>query len=72
MQLNIKKITVLLRDGHPDKITFDLDLTSPFPKMGYEPYASLDAEPGYGVQWCKDNFHIEPEVIDARNPRNPR
>lgn len=65
--IRIPKITVLLRDNHMDLVTIDLDMRpSILDGTGEIPSASVQATAGYGVQWVKENFSIEPEVIDAR------
>lgn len=61
--LRITKAVVITGSG-PDRISLELDCPTTFPNMGYEPYASLEAQKGFGVQWVKENIGLEPEVIN--------
>lgn len=67
--MNIKKAEVLLTRGS-DKVQLHTDLPCPFVKEALpsqQPLViSFDATYNTGVQYCKDNFGIDPEVIDVR------
>lgn len=65
LNLNVKSITVLLTDG-TDIITLHLDAESAFPEMKYNPTMKMEARQGYGVEYCKKIFNIEPEVKNVR------
>jgi hypothetical protein len=59
-------VTILLTNG-TDKIVFKTNLHSPYPAMGFEPYLSMEAAHGHGVQYCEKHFPgVQIEVIDAR------
>lgn len=68
MNLKIKHIKVGINSKGTDTIWLELDedVSSTFPIMAYAPYAKVNAEPGYGIQWVRDTFGIEPEVIDMK------
>lgn len=62
IDLDIKKITILLTSG-TDIITLHLNSVSPFPDMQYGPTLVMEAQHGYGEEYCKTVFGIEPEII---------
>ena len=64
--MKIIKALVLVGRG-PDRITLELDLPTPFPVMNYPAYVNIDTEPGYGTEYCRKYFEIEPEVISTRH-----
>lgn len=68
LNLKIKSVTVLLHEG-TDRITLELDAPSPFPAMKYKASATVEAEQGYGVEWSRLVFGVEPKIIDARGDR---
>jgi hypothetical protein len=67
--LRVKKATVLLRHGHPDVISLDLEAPSAFPAMGYVACARIEAGAGNGISWLRTNLpelKDVTEVIDTR------
>jgi len=62
-QINVTKITVLVRKGETDIVYFNAELTTPFPEMDYSASLKMEAKKGYGVKWVKENFGVEPFVI---------
>lgn len=68
--LKVKKAIILIGLG-TDRISLTLDLPSTFPAMGYEADAVIETQGGVGIEWCRANLGIEPEVIDARPERVP-
>lgn len=63
--LDIKKIIVILTNG-TDIITICLNSISPFPIEQYAPLLKMEAQQGYGVEYCRTVFGVEPIIIDAR------
>jgi len=68
MNLKIKHIKVGINSKGTDTIwlELDVDVSSTFPIMGYAPYAKIETEAGYGIQWVRDTFGIEPEIINMK------
>lgn len=65
--LPVKKITVLVNTGNTDTVYFSLDASTPYPNMGYEANAKMDARSGYGVEWVRQTFGRDPdEIIDLK------
>lgn len=62
--LNVKRVVVIMSNG-TDKIMMEVDAPTAFPEMRYEPCAEFEARHGYGAQWVRQVFGIEPEVIDT-------
>ncbi len=62
--LNVKRVSVLIRTNHKDRISFYLAASSPF-NNGEDACAEMDAAKGTGVDWVRDNMELEPEIIDA-------
>lgn len=64
--LAVTKITVLTTHG-TDLVVVDTTLPTPYPPEVSDQPLSLkfDVTKGRGVDYVKDNFHIEPEVIDT-------
>jgi len=48
----------------PYEVHILLDMPMPFPECGYEGNAKITVRAGYGVQWCKENLGVDPEVLD--------
>ena len=67
LALKVKKAVILIGRG-PDRISLTLDLPSTYPIMGYEAEAVIETQAGVGIEWCRKNLGLEPEVIDARPP----
>jgi hypothetical protein len=61
--MKILKITILLRKGHTDHITFETDLPSPFPVMKYDPLLTMEVQRKLGIQYIRDNFPDIPTTI---------
>lgn len=65
MNINISRAVVILGSG-TDKVVLTTDL--PLPAVTQEPLQlSFDAEYDTGVNYVKNTFDIEPEVINTRN-----
>jgi hypothetical protein len=81
ISLEIKSITVIVDNCGPDTLYFnstrlrihaeELEIPSPFPALGYAPCLKMEAAQGYGVEWCRKTFGIEPTVIRMQNPSGP-
>lgn len=67
LKLNISKAVVLLTNG-TDEVTLYTTLPSPYPiAVTDEPLKISFKTPGFsGVDYVRDKFNIEPEVIDTR------
>jgi hypothetical protein len=65
----ITKITVLLTEG-TDKVSVYTTLPSPFPPAVSDQPLCMDfaVQCNKGVQYVRNNFGMEPEVIDSRSP----
>lgn len=70
IELDVKKVTVLINVPGTDEVDITLNGPSPFPgrDMDYDAHATVNVRKGYGVEWCKKVLGVEPGVIDARNP----
>ncbi len=68
----ITRVSVLVGLHGTDKVNLYLDSPTPFPKMGYEACAVVDAAKGYGVTWVKENISagIPVEIIDCSGNKN--
>ena len=66
-QLTVRVVRASVLTGLPgtDQISLYLEAPTPFPEMGYEPSLKMEARKGYGVEYCRVVFGIEPEVIQA-------
>jgi len=68
MLLNIKvsKITILTRPGNTDYISIFTTLPSSFPPgiSNDNLIISFEAQKGTGVDYVKNNFNIEPEILN--------
>jgi len=78
--MKIKKVTLILRPGHVDKISIQIEGTSPFPELEaagpgkYPPYLEIQSREGYGLTWLQINLNIltgDPrlEVIDTSSSK---
>ena len=71
MKLKVTRATVVLTNHGKDRISLDTEYPSPTPKVDPEPLSlTFEAEKGTGVEYVKNTFGIEPEVIDARTEVN--
>ena len=67
MNLNIKKITVLLTSG-TDRVTVYTDLPCPFIQESGLPQSlsmSFEVSQGHGIEYARKNFNQDPEIIDT-------
>lgn len=65
VQLKVNRIVVVLRRGQTDLVTVEFEGSRNFPV--YDKCAlQADTLQGTGVAWVRENFGLEPEVIDAR------
>lgn len=64
--LNIKRIVVFRNTHGTDRIYLYTDLPSPFPPgvADQSPAFQTDTVRGGGEQYVRDNFGVEPEVVD--------
>ena len=60
---NVVKITVVENSG-TDCVIIETDLPSSMPFWGEPLMFKFPAEHGTGAQYVRDNFHIEPDVIE--------
>lgn len=63
LQCDIRKIQVIVRNGHMDQINLYVDLPTAFPELKYETVLEVRARHGYGAQWCRETFGMEPELL---------
>lgn len=65
--INIIRASVLLRDG-TDMVSLEVDKPSPFPPgvSTQRLRMSFECQSNTGIQYCLDNFRVQPEVIDTR------
>ena len=63
--MKINKITVLIRGWVTDFVSIQTTLPSPFSKEVSSGFLVMkfETQKGKGVQYVRDNFNIEPEVI---------
>jgi len=65
--ITLKVLRAIVMTGNgTDLIQLTLDAPTAFEAMGYKPLMKMEASQGAGVQWVRDNFGIEPEVINLR------
>lgn len=67
LTMTILKAQVLLRVG-TDLVSLQVDKPSPFPAYVDDSplHLSFEVVSNHGVEYCKTNFGIDPEVIDTR------
>lgn len=65
ISLVVKKIVIHTGEGE-DLIYLELDMPTPFPELKDSGIAKITARKGYGVEWCRSNLHIEPEIISIK------
>ena len=71
VEIEVVKATVLLMPG-ADKISLHTNLPSPMPAVSEQPLAlDFDAAHDTGIEYVKNIFDIEPEVISARQRSKP-
>ena len=66
--LNIKKISVLINFQFADVVQVYTDMPSPFPNYKGCLSFSFQTDQGTGVEYVRDNFGVDPEVINAARP----
>jgi len=65
--MKIKRVTIVVRPGVNDQVSFELEGPSPFPELEaqnpgeYAPSASLEVRRGYGLEWVK-------KIVDPETP----
>lgn len=66
IELNVFRVLVLIRGGHTDEVFIDTNLPGSFPKEVDKANLTLrfEVQKGKGIQYVRDNFGIEPEVLD--------
>jgi hypothetical protein len=63
--LKIARILVLTNRNGPDQVIINFDnLPTAFPIMKYPTSLKTEAQGGYGAQWAKEVFGIDPEVME--------
>lgn len=64
--IHIKKIVVLITDG-TDKVSIHTNMPSPYPPevSNQDLMIDFDTKKGIGVDYVREHFGIEPEVIDV-------
>lgn len=68
IELEVEKASVLLTDGQ-DLVLLSLKAPTPYPEMRYPAVAEIKTRYGYGVEWCRLVFNIEPVVTSVRSDR---
>lgn len=64
-QVGVQRIQLMVDTSGTDKVVLYFDASSPFPKMGYEASATLEAQHGCGLAWVRETFEGVPvEVIN--------
>lgn len=64
MEIKIKKAVVLLQGGSADMVFLDTELPPHMPKVSNQsPSLKFEVEAGKGIEYVRENFGIEPEVI---------
>lgn len=59
----IKKVTVIQQSG-TDEIRIDTDLPlGVYPYEGYPQVLRMEVSKGMGIEYVRNNFNVEPEVI---------
>lgn len=67
MKLNLDVLKVIVLTGvGTDKISIYFNGPTSYPSWmpDYQPSLSIDVARGYGVEYCKNVFGIDPEVIN--------
>ena len=66
MEIKIKSATVVTGLG-ADVIFLDAEnLPTPFPEMQYAATLKVEARKGYGAEWVRSVFDIEPTIVSQR------
>ena len=67
IELEIKKAEVILNSG-PDVVILTTENPTTFP-IGHPDLTlklKFETKPGYGAEYCKENFGIFPDIINIR------
>jgi hypothetical protein len=64
MQITIKSATVVMSAG-TDLVILETDLPPAVWPFEHQPSPRFEVAKGFGEQYVKDNFGLEPEVIDT-------
>lgn len=68
MNINFSKAQVILDKYGPDIVLLWTDLPSSMPKVTKQNLSfKIEVEAGKGVEYVREHFHIEPEVIGYPN-----
>jgi hypothetical protein len=72
MEIDIQKITVMIRDIGTDQITINTNMSNPFPSEISDSNLVLEFEApkGTGIDYVRNNFNIEPDIIDTTKKTN--
>ncbi len=68
VELEVTRAEVVLNSG-PDVVILTVDKPSTFP-IGHPSLPlklKFETRPGYGAEYCKENFDIFPDIINIRN-----
>lgn len=70
LSLTVLKAVVLLRPG-TDEVCLTVDKPSPFPpEVTEDPlHMSFEVQANHGVDYCREHFGIDPEIINTRPNR---
>ncbi len=60
--LKIIKASVLYGNG-TDKIYIEIEAPTQFPALGYPAAIKVETAHGYGVEWVKEVFGVDAEII---------
>lgn len=63
--LKVSKARLILDRGATDKLYLTIDAETSFPEMKYLPCLTMETRQGYGLEYCRRVFKIEPEVIST-------
>ena len=61
------KVTVITEKDCTDTIIIQFDGPNPFPLSdmhNYKPQFFLEVQQGLGIEYCRNVFNVEPEIID--------
>jgi hypothetical protein len=68
MNLEIDKIVIVITAGREDQIFVHTKLptTHPIAEPNSNAVIKIATQKGYAVEYVKENFRIEPEILDIR------
>ncbi len=70
--LKVKRVIVMTNLPGTDKVSLTLESLTPFPELGYDGHADIEVRAGYGVEWCRKVFAVEPDIIDCQTGKVTR